>query len=266
MKLSRLGLALPLFLAAVLSSEITSPPVGVVRLSDGSVHAVYGLPANFVVMKESLVSADAASFSDLGGVVSLNGNIRLLAKDHSVLASYASSESAPVLSIDHELSTALAWLPQHHVLLHWDGKSFTELDVEPTLLPGSVTSLHCSRTGVATLTTTSTAGDAFLATLSLKTGQVTSVESLPGARGAAFQQQSFVLFHDETGLEISSPGGIVQSLPIASADLQIERMSSNWLHIMSPGSQQHWALHVDGAHSQLSVLPVPSQAPMEASK
>jgi len=44
-------------------------------------------------------------------------------------------------------------------------------------------------------------------------------------------------------------------LPIAAGDLTIERMSSDWLHIFSASSGEHWALHLTESDLQLSQLP-----------
>ena len=61
---------------------------GLVRYSDGSVRAVYGVPGNLVVASSTLLTADAVSFSDSGGLISQNGKISLVKLDGTPLATY----------------------------------------------------------------------------------------------------------------------------------------------------------------------------------
>jgi hypothetical protein len=74
-------------------------------------------------------------------------------------------------------------------------------------------------------------------------------------QGPAFLQSNFVVFHDEQGLEIESAAGGRHTLPLAPADLAMERMSNDWLHIFSPSAKQDWALHLSNTALDLSALP-----------
>jgi hypothetical protein len=84
---------------------------------------------------------------------------------------------------------------------------------------------------------------------------VISIDHLPGVTGPAFQQYSFVVSHDANGLHVTAANGAVRTLPLAAPDLKIERMSSDWLHLLSPSTGQDWVLHLNATALQLSQLP-----------
>src|SRR4051794_1150696 len=107
------------------SGQVNRPRVGVVRFADSSMHLVYGLAGNYLVDKTSLGSADVASFSDQSGIVSSGGTLTLLDQDLWPVASFESGEVRPVVNTEGDNSTAVAWLPATHRLVHWNGKSWS---------------------------------------------------------------------------------------------------------------------------------------------
>ena len=257
MKLSTITLASFLSSAALLQAQLGAPKIGLARYADHTVHAIYGLPFNFVLGKLAFAAADAISFSDSAGLVSRAGNIQLIAHDGSVIGEYNSAETAPVLNVDRDLKTAIAWLPSRHALLHWNGTCFELSPVTDADLTGTVTSLRLENSQTASLLITGNNGDVFEASVSLETGNLISLNLLPGVRGSAFRQDSFLIFEDQQGLEIESPNGSIRSLPLAAADLTFERMSSDWLHLSSASARRDWALHLNATSLSLSQLPVP---------
>ncbi len=117
--------ALPACLVAgLLSAQVSVPRIGLVRYADGSVWAVNGLKANFVLGTRLLTGVTAASFSDAGGLVAIPGEIDLIRLDGSVVGRYRTDEPQPVLDISGELSSATVYLPSTHTALHWNGTSF----------------------------------------------------------------------------------------------------------------------------------------------
>jgi hypothetical protein len=249
-----------LFIAGLLPAQVNVPQVGFVRYADHTVRPIYGVSSNFVAGKTVLDSADAASFSDSGGLVSRNGHIELVTRDGTVLGQYDSGETAPLLNIDGDAKTAIAWLPVHHALLYWDGKSFATIQVQDGTLFGPVSSVRLASFSTAKLLVTDPEEHVFEVTISLETGNLISSDLLPGVQGPAFRQHSFVLFHDQQGLEIESPGGDLRTLPLEAGDIAIERMSSDWLHLSSPATGQNWALHLSNTVLHLSALPAPRSA------
>jgi hypothetical protein len=251
-----------LVLAAVLSAQVNSPKLGAARFADGTIRAVHGLPANLLVSATPLTSADFASFSDAGGLVSRNGLIRLLGPDASPLAEYASSETAPLLNIDGPLSTAIAWLPSQHALLHWIGHSFSLTEVNVSSLGGEATSVQTLGSGQARLLVTHADASVAAVTLSLETGNVVSSDILPAVRGRAFAQHSFVVCENPRGLVVESASGQSRTVPLTAiglpaGDLTIERMSSDWLHVSSASTGHSWVLLLNSTNLHLSVLPAP---------
>lgn len=248
---------LALCLAATLQAQINAPKVGVARYSGGQVRTIYGLEANFIVGEQMSTMADAISFSDSGGLISRGGHILLTARDASVIADYDSGETAPVLNLDGALATAIAWLPTHHALLHWNGKSFVLMPVTSGIFE-KVTSLRMLSPNSARLLL-ATADSILEATISLDTGFLISINPLPDVRGPAVQQHSFLVFHDQQGLEIAAADGTLRTLSLPESDLTIERMSSDWLHLSSATTKRDWALHLTNTAVHLSQLPAPRE-------
>lgn len=256
---SALSLSLLIFPAA-LAAQLNVPKVGVVRYADHTVRAVNGLESNMLVTDQALLKADAASFSDSGGLLSIAGTIRLITSRGALAGEYPSNEPSPVLNIDGGLTTAIAWLPSHSVLVYWNGASFIEAPVPAAALPGEVTSVQLVSQTLARLLLSDAHGHAFQAAVSLPTGRVLSANVLPGVNGPAFLQNGFILFPGPNGLAIEAPDGAIRTLPFPAANLAFERMSSNWVHVASPSTQQDWALHLTSKALQLSILPAPAPA------
>jgi hypothetical protein len=89
-----------------------------------------------------------------------------------------------------------------------------------------------------------------------------SADLVPSARGRAFIQCSFVLSEDKQGLVVESANGVRREITLArnalpAGDLTLERMSTDWLHISSASTGQHWALYLNSQNLHLSALPVP---------
>jgi hypothetical protein len=252
---------LAFFICVGLTAQITAPNVGSARFA-GRVFAVHGLPASFLVAQSPWTSAEAISFSDAGGLVSRKGTVTLIGPDGSNLADYPAGEAAPVLNIDGPLQTAIAWLPSQHALLHWSGTAFVLREVNDAGFAGQVTCLSLVAPGLARLVVTHGDSSVSAVSVSLQSGEVQSMDLLPSAHGRAFVHQSFILFQDRQGLAVESTSGLRRTLtlapkPLPEGDLTIERMSTDWLHISSASTGQHWALYLNKRDLSLSVLPVP---------
>lgn len=237
-----------------LAAQISAPKVGTVRYPDGSFHTVQGLPSNMIVADLPLDSAQAASFSDRGGLVCQNGAIRLLGPDFAILAEYPSQAKA-LLSIDGDLTSALAWLPDSHALLHWNGVAFDVFALAGSDIEGNVTDLQSSGAKQAKLIVQHTDNTVSAVTISLRSGNLVTSEPLPGVRGYTFGQGFFVVYGSDKELVVDNLRGYRRSVPIPAQDFVIERMSNNWLHVYSPSLQQNWALHLTQAEMELSLLP-----------
>jgi hypothetical protein len=246
---SQLGLFL---LAAVLPAQVSAPRVGFARFAGGSVHAVSGLPANLVVADLPIARADRLSFSDSGGLLAHNGEIDLVDANAQPVASFASGEASPLLNVDGALTTAIAWLPSSHSILHWDGKAFA---VTQTTFEGEVSALQQIHSEKARLLVRQADASVSAVIVSLKTGQVIDSQTVPGMEGRAFAQYSFLVAANSKTLVIESTNGQRRVRPLAAPDITIERMSSDWLHIFSASSGEHWALHLTQTDLQLSRMP-----------
>jgi hypothetical protein len=244
-------------LAAMLPAQVSAPRVGFARFAGGSVHAVSGLPANLVVGDLPIARADSLSFSDSGGLLAHNGQIDLVDANAQPVASFTSGEAAPLLNIDGALTTAIAWLPSSHSILHWDGKGFVSTEVN---LAGEIIGLQFIEPDKARLLVRQADASVSAVIVSLKSGQVIDSQTVPGIEGNAFAQHSFFIAANSKTLVVESANGQRRVLPLAAPDITIERMSSDWLHIFSVSSGEHWALHLTQTDLQLSRMPPAREA------
>jgi hypothetical protein len=248
--------------SVVLPAQVGAPNLGSARFA-GQVFSVLGIPANLLVSKTPWTSANAISFSDAGGLVSQDGTITLFGPGDAPLADYASGEAAPVLNIDGALTTAIAWLPSKHALLYWNGAAFVLQEVNDASFAGEVTCLQFMSPQTARLLVTHGDASVSAVTISLNTGELVSSDLLPSAHGHAFVQSSFILSEEKAGLVVESASGVRRVItlvqnPLPEGDLTLERMSTDWLHISSASTGQHWALYLNKQNLHLSALPVPS--------
>lgn len=237
---------LPFCVSFLLEAQLNTPNAGIVRYQDGTIHRVLGLPANYVVDGTALDSADHVSFSDAGGILAKDGRIRLVDSAFKTLAEYDSGDPAALVNIDADLQSAVAWLPTHRRLLYWNGTSFSSTEVKGSDGLGSVTSLWITgRT--AKLLATGRDGGVLEANVSLDSGELISIEGLPGVHSPAFRQQALLVFHDHNGLSIANSSATIRTFPVPAGDLIFERMSSDTLHLMSPLTQQNWLLRLSSS-------------------
>lgn len=248
-------LALPMCLASWLNAQVSAPKLGVARYADGTVRPIYGIEANFIVGKQMLPIADALSFSDFGGLVAANGHIQLVGPRGALVGQYNSHERKPLLNVDGDLTTAIAYLPSREALLRWKGRSFVLIQLSRAAFSGTVTSVQAMGAHEAKLLATTRNGNVSEVTVSLDTGQLTSVKFLPGIQGPAYFHHAFVIFRGKHGLEVEAPDGSRRTVALTPKDLTIDRMSSDWLHLTSSTAKQDWALHLNSATLQLSELP-----------
>lgn len=243
---------LALLAAGTIHAEVSAPQVGVIRCSDGSVRAVYGLAANFILANKPFAIADVISFSDRAGLIASHGNIQLVKASGAPIADYESHETAPILNVDNDAASAIAWLPRAHAILRWIGSNSQVFPIAP--LMGRVTAIKADGADRAQLLILNEDGSTSRATVTLSTGELVSLDAVPGTSGPAFEQQAALISHGQQGFVVETANGLRQFLPVP-ADATIERMSSEWLHLSATQTNQNWALHVAGSQLELFVLP-----------
>jgi hypothetical protein len=254
------SLLLPICVSALLSAQVRTPHAGFVRYDDGTVREAQGIQASFVLGNPVATSVDAASFSDVGGMISGQGVIRLLGPSGLEIGEEQTGESHPILNIERDLSGAIAWLPSAQAILRWDGTSFRKTTLTGPVA-GEVTSLrvvgHTAELLVWNESAVSTV------TISLDSGDQVSDRLIPDVTGPAIQIKGYLVYCREGDIEFSSADGLRRTVAMPAPDLTVERMSSNWLHLDSRSTRRHWALHVTETGLELSELPgqAPSSAP-----
>jgi hypothetical protein len=250
----------------IAAHQLSSPRIGVVRYADGSLYLLYGLPGSYLIGPRVLDGTDAASFSKQGGIVSRKGTLALLRADLSTAQTFeATGETSPILGINDDLTTAIAWLPSVQKLVHWNGQSFASVSVPDLLREGEVSFVSKSDNRTASLLLHSPDGSVNEASVSLGTGQLVSVMPITGAHGRAFRQGSFVLFSDNRNLTITTPSnGNTKQIPISGGNLKMERISSDCLHVRSLTSQRDWVLHFHNGDFDLEELPPPPSSDLSS--
>lgn len=238
--------------AGILYAAVSAPQIGVIRCSDGSVRAVYGLAANFILAAKPFATADAVSFSDRAGLMALNGAIELVQPNGAPIGKYESHETKPILNVDGDAGSAIAWLPSQNAVLRWTGSNFRLYPIAP--LEGRVTALRASEPDRAQLLILNGDGSGSRATVTLSTGELLTLDTIPAANGPAFAQQAAIISREQKGLLVETANGLRRSLPVPG-DVVVERMSSEWLHLSSPGTNRNWALRVAGSQVELFLLP-----------
>ena len=250
----------PLILSGHLAAQITAPKPGLVRYPDGSVRAAHGLAGSLVPLVPSLGNATAIAFSDAGGLWATAGSVELVGPDNKITARYESGDSAPLLNMDRDPRTAVAWLPASNTLITWNGNAFLKTEVYSGTLIGAVTSVSLVSPKTARFLLSSDAGVVSAATVSLASGALLSCDILPGVRGPAFQFGSYVLSIDDLGLEIDSLSGNRRTVPLpegsfATHTFSAERMSGAWIHLFSSSDPRQWALNLTDTEASLSLIP-----------
>ena len=244
--------------------QLSSPRVGVVRYPDGGVYLLYGLPGNYVLGPRMLDGADAASFSERCGIVARKGSLALLGPDLSLVGTFEAGERAPLLGIDSDPATAIAWLPTAQKLVHWNGQSFASVSVPDLSQEGEVSFVSKRDSQTASLLLHSPSGSVSEASVSLQTGQILSVATTAGVQGSSFRYRSFVIFSNGRDVVIATPSdGNTRRFPLGTDDLKIERASSDCLHISSPTTRRNWLLHFRNNDIDLAELP---PSPVEVTK
>jgi hypothetical protein len=252
----------PWLLAGLVHAQLSVPRPGLARFSDGSIHAVHGIAANFIVDSRVLSTADSASFAGSGGLTSSDGLIRMVSADGTVLAEYQAGD-LPILNIDSSLQSAVVWLPAKHVLLGWDGAAFTARAIDDSSFGGKVTFVRLAPQKTAEMFVELADSSVAKLSISLTEARVISADTVPGVNGPVFVQQGWILSQDGHGLLAEMPDGTRRTIelsakPLPAGDLTIERMSDDWLHISSRSTGANWAVSLSSMKLSVSLLPPPA--------
>lgn len=99
-----------ILLAAVsLLAQVSSPTPGEVRYQALPLQMLFGVPGTFVPASSPFGMAEAASFSDDGGLLALNGTLALVRSNATVIAAFPYRGALPVVNSGPNLSTAIAF-------------------------------------------------------------------------------------------------------------------------------------------------------------
>ena len=252
-------LLLCLALAGALGAQVSVPRPGFVRNGALPIQTIYGVAGSLVAAPSNLGAAEALAFADRFGIIAVSGQLNLLGSNGLVLGHFETQENHPVLNLDSDPASAVAWLPGSHSLLWWNKNQWQQVTLDGLPEGAPVTSVARDSANSARLIFTQADASILAATISLPQASVESIDLLPGVRGPAFQFGSKLIWAEEQGLVIASTAGSVEhTLPLpAPGVFSAERMSSQWVHLYFPAAGgTHWALHL-GAKPTLSRIPMP---------
>jgi len=260
MKLPRiLPICLGLFVAVAANGQVATPSVGYVRYSDDGVRGVYGLEGNYIVGRSVLAPAEAASFSDMGGLIFDSGTLALVDSRLVVLSATQIEDSDALVRIDGSLDTAIAWLPASHVLVHWNGHSFARTAISSLPAEDIVTSVRQLDPKTASLLAAKPDGTIVRYRLSLLTGEIKSSMPVPNALGYGFATADRIISFKEGKLcVLSQSGETLESLTLpVDSKLVVEQVATRCLHLNTKNPGQDWLLHLENSDSRLYRLPSP---------
>jgi hypothetical protein len=254
------GVACLLSTAAICLPQVSAPLIGVARLGDGTLRILYGVPDNIIVDSHSLGRYASASFSDQAGLVYTGGSIELLNRQFQLLGEYNTTDANALLNTDSGAETALAWLPGSGELLHWDGTAFQATPIRGLADAFKVTSLRRNGSN-AELLVSDPNGAVLEGSVSIETGELTSLTPVQGVRAPAFWASNRILFPDTNGLAVQQPDGSVDVIGAPVENPSFARISSHWVFVTSATAQRSWAVDVSAPHVRISEIPaVPATA------
>ena len=204
------------FCAESATPRLSTPRIGEVRLSDGSIRRVVGSPGGFVLGSPLIRGALSASFSDKGGIVALANKLVIL--DHLVNPIGEEPVEGPaIVNVSGDPTTAIAWIAKNSTLVFWSGTSFTSVTAQG-VPNGNVWAIRRSGNQAVLMV------DEQQVTVSAATGNLIDCHPVPGIRPTAVAQA--------TGQNID--------------DLTIEQMSDQYLHVFSRVDARTWVVTANG--------------------
>src|SRR4051812_13971667 len=249
MKLPRtLPICLGLLVSVAANCQVAVPSVGYVRYANDGVRGVSGLEGNYIVSRSVLAAAEAASFSDLGGLIFNAGSLILVDPKLATISSTEIEDPDVIIRMDGSLATAIAWLPGSHVLEHWNGQTFVRTAISTLPAEGIVTSVRKLDARTASLLVSKPDSTIVRYRLALATGELKSSTAMPDAFGYAFETIDRILCFKEGKLSVLSQAGeTLQTLLLpVNSGIAIEQASSRCLHLNTKKRGQDWLLHLDG--------------------
>jgi hypothetical protein len=253
-----------------LQAQLNVPQLGLAHYADGTLHLVRGIGANMIVERDPFAAADTACFSDSVGVFASSGSIHLVRIDGTTLGEYHANEASPILHVDTDATSTAIWLPSSHSLLTWDGNHFIETPVNDALFGGAVTFVNLVSSTSAQFFVARPDQSIARVSVALPSGQVTSSDIEPLARGWIFVQQGWSLSQVDTSLIAERTNGTQQQTialsekTIPAGDLRVEQMSNHWLHVSSQSLGTNWAIYLDQNKLNSFLLPPPTRQHLRA--
>jgi len=242
----------------LLTAQVQKPRVGVVRFSNGETQLVFGLGGNYVLERSPLDGIERAGFSDQAGLIASRSTLTLLDVNLLPISKTELREANPLLNVTGSASSAIAWLPSSHQVLHWNGSMFTAVGSPDLSSQNSVTWIEKSGPDTASLLVLNAQNEPAEVRVSLQNGQILEWKPLTGVQGPCFRQGTFIVSFENRQIIVSSDAtGILERIPLPADALVVEHAASDCLHLHSLSGNRDWMLHADGNQFELYELPRP---------
>ncbi len=254
-----LAVCLGITAAAAGNCQLATPSVGHVRYADGVVRPIYGLPGNYILGDAIPALAEAASFSEAGGLISKGGTLLLTDSNLTPVAAADLHSSAALLRVDRTLDTAIAWIPETRVLVHWNGKSLSPVPVASLGEGDRVTSVRKLDANTASLLVSKPDTTLVRYRISLLEGALQSSNALSAGCNSTWDDGTRILCLSDRKLSILSQAGDVrQTLPLpVDGSLALEQAGTRCLHFSGRTPGENWLLHLDDKDLQFYQIPAP---------
>jgi hypothetical protein len=238
--------------AALAQPAISTPSVGVVRDSAGSVHAVNGIAGNFLIADTGISNAVSAAFSGSAGLIKTDSELLVLDASNQVSARYDVPGGPALFAFDSSGAPALAY---------YSGTlfRFREDSLEPVNWSGDAVAIALAGPQSAAVLVRRD-DQLWNVRLSVMSGEVENEALLAGVSAPAallpdgsvlYTDQDGVVVHDATGAERRAGAGI-------QADY-FERMGKDWIAIREVSGGRLFALRI--SQPDLSLCQVPEATP-----
>lgn len=252
-----------------------APRIGFCLSRDQTVRPLFGLAANLVLGHAVSHGAAQSAFSNMGGLVHVNGQVLLQSIDSgagsatvTTLGALAVTDTAPVLGVSPSAANnaggfaghAAVWLPSMNSVAMWTGAGFATTPVDP--LPGPVVSLFPTNAESVALFVQMAGGGVQRVDVNPANGQVLSNTQLDAQATSAFEQGAWTLLGTPAGLTINGANGVSQTLAGIRGPVRFVSVSDDWVEVLSQKDSRVWLLHLDqsaflGRSLTASELPTP---------
>ena len=240
---------------AVGASAVQAPRAGAVRLADGSVYPILGVPGAYVRGPKIAGGTIGSAFADNSGILAVADGLQIVDTTGAAVSRFDCDSTGAVLHAGNE-NSADAWLPGGNTIITFAAGAWHSTALTANL-PGAVLDLRrVSKDTVHILV--SEQGAVAELTVGLASGNLLMERTLAGVKAPAVYTGDGILFSDGESLVYQTPSGArTQHFPGQVSSF--EQISATGARLSEQGAATQWVVETASAHglsmSQLPALP-----------